>query len=405
MPTTASSSRVQLAYIKETTFGVTPGAGNGTKLRVTGESLNFDITKDTSKEIRDDRQVNSAVPTGAQATGGLPIHMQYREYDPFMEAALQSTFAAYGTNGVGGTFTAAMAAGTITASAAPTGNSAFTTLQRGQWFRFVTTGTPSDPNNGKLFRVSTTVSPTSTVITLDPSTPATVAASLTNSLLQTSRLTNGVTQSSFTLEKSFADIVQFLTYRGMNVSKMSLQFASESLTNGSFDFMGKDAIIAGATALPGTLAASQTYDIHNAATGVGQVWEGGAPLTSTYIKSLSLDVDNSLRAKTAIGTLGSVDIGTGTLKVTGSFEAYFASAALYQKFLADTSTQLTWSSLDAAGNGYVFTLPNVDISKATITAGGMDQDVMVQIDFQALADLTNATAALQKTIFIDRVGV
>lgn len=404
MPTTASSSRVQLSYIKETNFGVTPVAGNGTKLRVTGESLNFDITKDTSKEIRDDRQVNSAVPTGAQASGGLPIHMQYKEYDPFLEAALQSTFTAYGTNGVGATFTATMAANTITAGAAPTGNSAFTLLQKGQWFRFIC-GTTSDPNHGKLFRVSTTVAPTSTVITLDPSTVATVAASLPSAALQASRLTNGVTQSSFSLEKSFADIVQFLTYRGMTVSKMSLQFASESLTNGSIDFMGKDAVIAAVTAMPGSLTASQTFEIHNAATGVGQIWEGGAPLTSTYIKSLNLDVDNSLRAKTALGTLGSVDIGSGTLKVTGSFEAYFASAVLYQKFLADTSTQLTWSSLDAAGNGYVFTLPNVDISKATITAGAMDQDVMVQIDFQALADLTNATPALQKTIFIDRVGV
>lgn len=208
----------------------------------------------------------------------VPFHMQYKEYDPFIEAALQSTFAAYGPARVGATFTAAMAAGTITASAALTGNSAVTTLQRGQWLRFVTTGTPSDPNNGKLFRVSSTVSPTATVITLAPSTPATVAASLTNSVLQTSRLTNGVTQPSFTLEKAFADIVQFLTYRGQTVSELSLQFASESLTNGTLDFMGKDAISAATTALPGALIASQTFDVHNAATGVGQIWEGGAPI-------------------------------------------------------------------------------------------------------------------------------
>ncbi|MCP3023264.1 phage tail tube protein [Cupriavidus basilensis] len=405
MPTTASSSRVQLSYIKESIFGVTPVTGNGTKLRATGESLTFDINKDTSKEIRDDRQVSGMVPISAQASGGIPFHMQYKEYDPFIEAALQSTFAAYGTAGVGATFTAAMAANTITASAAPTGNSAFTTLQRGQWFRFVTTGTPSDPNNGKLFRVSPTVAPTSTVITLDPATPATVAASLTNSLLQTSRLTNGVTQPSFTIEESFADIGQFLAYRGQTVSKLSLQFASESLTNGTLDFMGKDAVSGVVTTLPGTPAASQTFDVHNAATGIGQIWEGGAPLTSTFIKSLSLNIDNSLRAKTAIGTLGSVDIGSGSFNVTGSFEAYFATGALYQKFLQNTSSMLSWSSQDAAGNGYVFTLPNINLSKAAINAGGMDQDVMVQVDFTAIADLANATPALQKTIFIDRVGV
>ena len=37
MPVLASTSRVQLAYILESVFGTTPGAGNGTYLRTTGE--------------------------------------------------------------------------------------------------------------------------------------------------------------------------------------------------------------------------------------------------------------------------------------------------------------------------------------------------------------------------------
>lgn len=398
--TSASTSRVQVALIQEVDFGVTPTAGNGKKLRVTSESLNFDISKDSSKELRDDRQTSSMQPVGAQASGSLSIELQYAEHDDLIAAALQGAWATYGTKGVGTTFTADFTATTITASAAPIGASAFTTLKKGQWFRL---NAPANANHGKRFRVSPVTAPTATIITLDPSTPATVGAAVANCAVQTSRLVNGVDQPSFSIEKVFADIGQFLLYRGMTVSKFSAQFQSEALTTGSFDFMGKDSTVAQATALPGVTAESQTFEIHNAATGIGNIWENGAPLES-FIKTLQLNVDNALRARTAIGTLGAVSVGSGTIKVDGTFEAYFEDADLYQKFLSNQATALSWASVDADGNGYVFTLPKVNISKAEVTAGGLDQDVMAKISFTALADVGNADAALRKTIIIDRVG-
>jgi hypothetical protein len=42
----ANSSRVQIRRIIESVFGTTPGAGNCSALRVTGESLDFDIKKE-----------------------------------------------------------------------------------------------------------------------------------------------------------------------------------------------------------------------------------------------------------------------------------------------------------------------------------------------------------------------
>jgi len=399
----AITNRAGLSYIPEATFGVTPVGGNGKSLRFTGESLDFALTKTGDKEIRQDRQESSSTTTDAKASGGIKTHMQYAEYDPLIAALLQTTIAAYGTDGVGTTFAATMTATTITAGVAPIGTSDFTTLRAGQWFKL---NAPTGTNDGKWLRVSTITPPTTTVITLDVSTPALVEGPIAASSISSCRMTNGVTQSSFTLERSVNNIAVplFFTYKGYTVSKMAVSFASGSLTEPSFDFMGQNMVKGTAKVVPGVIAASQTYNIQNGVTGVGNIWEAGTPMTNTSIKKFDLSIDNSLRQQGALGTLGAVGIGSGTLKVTGAAEIYLADGALIDKFLADTYTSFTISTKDSAGNGYVYTLPKVMITKCTTVAGSKDTDMMLSITWEAKADLTNATAALRQTIFIDRLG-
>jgi hypothetical protein len=160
-----------------------------------------------------------------------------------------------------------------------------------------------------------------------------------------------------------------------------------------------------ATQLPGTIAASKNYEIQNGVRGIGHLWDGTTPLTSTSVKSMTMNVDNNLRGQKALGTLGNIGLGQGDFKVSGSLEAYFADGSQIDKFLADTYTQLIVGSKDTAGNGYVYTLPRVLLMNAKITAGSKNQDAMVQFDYSAFADDANAVAALRKTMFIDRLGV
>lgn len=397
----ATTSRAQLRRIPEVTFGVTPVTGNGWDLRVTGESFNFDIKKEASKELRSDRQIGYVVPVSAGGSGGFNFHLSYGEYDPEIESVLQGTWTVFGVNGVGATFTADFTATTITASIATSGASIFTNLARGQWFRLVA---PSNANHGRFFRVSTSVAPTTTVITLDANTPAAVATGVTLCQVQTSRLTNGVTQTSFTYEKEFPDVVQFFSFPGMTPGKMMLNFVAAALTDGSFEFMGKSGTRAAVTALPGTAVASRTAEIMNGATGVGQLYENNVALSSTFIKSLNLTIDNMQRSQEAIGNFGYVGIGSGTLDVKATMEVYFSDGALYDKFIANTYTSLTVGSTDPLGNGYILTLPRLNLMSAKVTAGAKDQDLMASFEVMALADDANAISTLRKTIFIDRVG-
>lgn len=397
----ASSSAVSVRAIKETNFGVIPVAGNPVDLRITGESLAYAITKQSSNQINMTRTVSSMVPTTAASSGGLQAEVYYKGLDDFLESVMQSTYSKFGTLGVGvSTATSNITATTITASAATSGVNNFANLQLGQWFRVASAGV----NSGKILKVSSTVAPTSTVITLDASTPAAVSAG-ESVQIQTSRLTHGTAQTSWTLERYNSDIGVYIAYTGMTPSKFDLKVASGSLSSFSLDFMGKAAIENTVTNLPGTVQAASAYDIHSGVSGAtNAVWMDGAPVTGTYVKSVSLSFDNALRSQEAIGTLGAVGIGSGTIKCTLSLEVYFANKDLFTKFRNNTNTSMVFASVDAAGNGYIFTVPVANISDWKSNAGGKDQDQMLSITLTALSDDGNATAALRKVLFIDRVG-
>lgn len=393
----ASSNRAQVRYIAESTFGVTPGTGNPKELRVTGETLDFGITTETSKEIRSDRQTTDQVQTGASASGGLNFELSYAEFDELLEAAIQGTWSEYGTGGTGDPLSLDLdsSAGTITAGVAPTGADAFSNLEVGQWIRLTA---PSDAADGAIVRIAEVTS--TTVLTVDTETPIPGSGTRTvaSSTITSSSLKNGVTQRSFTVEKEFADVGQFFAFRGMTVSEAMLDFATGQILTGSFSFMGKDSVQDTSTTLPGVPVASQAYDVMNAVSGLSNLMEAGVQMSGQYINSLSLSINNGLREQNAIGTLGAVSIAAGTLNVSGNIEMYLADAAIYNKFRNNTATSLTFAVRDGSGFGYVFVLPKIKFSQMSSNADGLDSDVMLSGSYQALMDATT-----QKTILVYRL--
>lgn len=403
----ASTSRVQLRYVRELVFGLTPSTPSVTReLRFTGESLNFNLSKEVSQEINADRASSSQVAVGAEASGSVNAELSYGEYDELLSGTLQNIWELYGTDGVGTTFTLTSTATTLTASAAPTGANAFTTLKLGQWFtlRGFAQGTA---NYRRLFRVSKTVAPTSTVITLDPGTPAAVVTAQAGISVSTSRLSNGVIQPSYSIERESGDTAEFFNYRGMTPSSMTLNMAAGSITSLEFAFMGKDVVARDTNSfLPGTPAASRAYDIMSGVSGTScELWVKGAPLTGTFINSIDLTYDNSLRQQTALCVLGAVGIGNGTIVASMSIELYFSSGrAFFDEMLNNENFEVAFTAFDALGNGYVFTFPKSNVASYTVNAGSRDADLLVTIEVTALLDKGNAIPALRKVLMIDRMG-
>ena len=402
----ASTSRVQLRYIKETDFGVTPTNGPASELRMTGESLVFNVTKESSSEINAYRGVSSAVPTNAEASGSINGEMQYAEYDPLIEGVLQDTWKPYGTNGASAALDLSFTANTIESATPTAGVDSFLTLAPGQWFTLSNTGTAND---GKMFRVSKVTPPTATVITLDVNTPAVVGSGAT-SKLSVSRLTNGTTQPSFTLEKEMSDVGEFMAFRGMTPSSMNLSITSGAMSTIEIAFMGKDAKPGNATALPTDVPVkpSQGFQVMSGVAGkTCGLWVDGVPLSETFVTSIGLSYDNALRAQGAICALGAVGIGSGSIALTVDLEVYFASGrTFYDEFITNKNVEIAFTAFDAEGNGYMFTMPVANISSYTSSASAKDQDLMASIQLTGLMDLTTTNPALRgKVLFIDRIGV
>jgi hypothetical protein len=115
---------------------------------------------------------------------------------------------------------------------------------------------------GRAFRVDgTTALSTSTVITLDAATPinTTIAgASLSGAMISSSRLVNGNTMKSYSIEAGHLDVGQYRQYTGMIASKLDLKIGVGSIITGTVDFMGKGMTLAQATGM-GTVVASKGY--------------------------------------------------------------------------------------------------------------------------------------------------
>lgn len=385
--------------IKESTFGTTPTSGNPMTLRVLSESLAETQNKSASRALRPQRISDRMKTQSASTAGSIPMEFYYKGIDPWLEAALRSSFAAFGTNGVGASVTCDITTTEITAASAPTGANAFTTLAKGQWFLVGGSG----DNAGKLLRVSTSVAPTSTVITLDTNTPA-EASSAESITIATSRLTHGDTGSSYSIEVENTDNSTFRLYRGQVVSKFNAKFAANADVDFTVEFMGKEAAYGSSTSLPGTPTDAPDYEYH---TGVGNaysaLWVDGAPLTGTNVMDVTLDFDNSMRSRTALFKKNPIGFGSGEIKATLSFNVYFADFSLATKFQNNSNASFILSSLDDAGNGYIFTIPAGNVTSWSSNANGKDTDQMVAVTLSLLED-DNGTATLRKGIFVDRVG-
>lgn len=396
--TLSSSSFVQLRAILEATFGVTPVTGNGFNLRMTGETLDYALTRDSSKEINASRQVRSLATTNAAATGAVNFEVNYKEYDALLSALMGSSWSLYGTNGQSAAVTAVFAPATgghdtVTASAAPAGNDAWTKLKKGDYVRFdaSTVGSALAANTGS-FQLD--ADGTATVLSFALGSGI-VTAPADIIKVSNAKLVIGNTLPSFTLEKEFTDVGQYFAYTGMMVSKMDLSFTTGNFITGSFDFVGKKGSRSNASILPGVSTLSNTYRSMSAVDGVSGVRLGGVAVETkynTFIKELTVSFDNQLEALDAVGHLGAVGVMAKEIQLTGGMSMYLADGSVYDDFIAAVQQQFAFVMKDPDGFGYAFVFDNIEFSASPVQASADGQSVMADAKWTALMGATTGNS-------------
>ena len=205
-----------------------------------------------------------------------------------------------------------------------------------------------------------------------------------------STIKNGTALKSFTIQKHFQDLAVpiFQNFSGCRVGGMKLDFKTGSILTGSFSFMGCIATSGTAQIVGATFTdPGATSDVFNAVSNLVELESDGVAMAAK-VRSMTLELNNNLRAQEAIGVLGNVGIALGKLDITGNIELYFEDSVEYTKFLNNSAFAMSFKLLDAAGNYYLFTLPKVKYEEGTITSGQLDQDLMVTGKWRALYDST-----------------
>jgi Phage tail tube protein len=411
---TNANGRWDIAVIDANSYSLVGSQGNaaytsgGTSavavhsIRRTSDTPKYNVQKQRSKEFRSDRKSTGLIVVSADADLSIAAELSAREYDYILAALLQSQWVAYGHRGQGAPFTGTFAGNTLTAGAAPTGASAFTTLKRGQWV--TVKGSSIAANNDRVVQVSRSVAPTTTVVTFE-GTPFTAGAGGAGCFLTGARLQEGSLQRGMDFERAYRDIGQFQAFRGMMLDSAQMQFQQGNILSLSLTLIGKDGLpMSVTTALPAAPAASSTLEVMNAVTGITNIQQDGAVLTKSLMQ-VSLQIANNMRKRMAIGSTGPIGIGNGEIVVSGSMEAYLEDGLRYTAYVNNTPFALSFAMTDLAGNGYVITMPRCRFSDANPGAAQENSDIMDPGAFECEADLLNADPQLQATILIDRVGV
>ena len=382
--TFAASNYIAIRYVTEVTFGTTPASPALQELRLTDESLNYNIEFERSNELRSDRATSDTILVGASADGGINGEFSYGTWDDFIESALFNTWQTTGSApGPVTTIAIVKSAGTpntwtLTDSGSGLASNSWVVGQFVKVTGFTTAGT-------FWAEITSIAAGTLGIKPLTDVASETAGDSVTITPLNYIR--NGVTKKSFTLQKAFTDLdtVEYYNFTGAVVDTWELNLSTRSILTTSFNFIALNGAMTETQFSGATTPAANTNDVMNAVSNVSAITFDGDPGGVTYsFNGLNIQIANNVRGQEAVGTLGFIGVVGGRCEISGSLELYFENSSLYDKFVAATAFQLTFMVADGAGNRYIVNIPRAKMTSAEIVAGGSDEDIFVSAEFDAI---------------------
>ena len=380
-----SGNRTALRSVRETDWGDIPATPALQEMRITSDSLNYNVNNVVSEEVRSDRMISDLVKVGEDGSGEIAVELSADTFDSWLECVMASTFSA--DLGISGT--------DISATALDSSINATTTdLSAAVVGQYIAVSGFTDPANNVYARVLTS---SATKITLEGVTLVDEAAGATIDI-NGSMMRNGIELKSEVVQKHIQDATtpHFLNFVGTRFNSLSLDFAVGEIITGTFDVMSKEVLsdtsqIAGATITPST-----STDVMSGAANLSNVRIDGSASTA-FFRTLSMSLNNNLRAQDAIANVQHVGLALGTLEVTGEVEMYFEDAAMLDRYINSTAFRMSFLATDSAGNGYLFSFPRIKLETGTLPNQGRDTDIILTVGYRGIRDpITNCAVQIDK---------
>ena len=198
----------------------------------------------------------------------------------------------------------------------------------------------------------------------------------------------GTTPKFMSIEDYAADIDQARVFTGMSVSTMGISLAPNQMVTTTFGMVGKDMTISATEKTQDAASGAAPFDAYSGDISIGNVG-GAAPVA--IVTALDFTLNNSYAPTFVIGDDSAPSLEYGRAEVEGTMTAYFEDAALIDRFLNETETEIEVSVDDPTGaNSYTFSFPRVKINSADVGVDGPTSR-MISMSFVALYDTTEGT--------------
>lgn len=198
----------------------------------------------------------------------------------------------------------------------------------------------------------------------------------------------GTTPKYFSIEDYAADIDQARLFTGCTVSTLGLSIAPNQMVTTTFGMVGKDMTISATEKTQDAASGNAPFDAYSGDLAIGNV---GASSSVAIVTGIDFTLNNSFAPTFVVGDDSAPCLEVGRAEIEGTISAYFEDAALINRFINETETELEVSVDDPTGtNAYTFLFPRVKINSADVGVDGPNSRV-INMSFVALYDGTEGT--------------
>lgn len=194
----------------------------------------------------------------------------------------------------------------------------------------------------------------------------------------------GTAFKSFTMERGFTDIDQYLVFKGVVLNTLAINIATNAIAKATFGVLGASASAAAGASIDtsGGLTPIGTAEPYDGFTGA--INEGGNAIA--IVTALEFSLANGAEQAFVIGSNESPEIALGRSNITGQITAYFEDAALLNKFIDETISSID-VTLTRGSDTLKFDLPSIKYTGGDIPVDG-EGPRLITLPFQALRDDT-----------------
>lgn len=197
----------------------------------------------------------------------------------------------------------------------------------------------------------------------------------------TNILMQGIIQRSFSILRRFTDITQYQVFTGCCPNKLTLDFKPGGMVTGKISFIGSN--------MTAALTAGSTYAAASANlpmdTFAATVLEGGSAFA--LASAISLTLENGIEADYVLGSKFAPQCSWGRSKLTGKLTAFFDDLTLYNKFLNETASSLSFITSDGT-KSFTWLMSNVKYTTADNPVKD-EKPITLDMDFAARHHVTD----------------